>query len=120
MSASDETSAIFLTDTPAQIKNKINKYAFSGGGDTVEEHRARGGNCDIDVSFQYLYYLLEDEGKIEELRKSYSSGEMLTGQLKKEAITAVQKLIAEHQERRALVTDDVIRKFMTADRFPRE
>ncbi len=42
MSASDPTSAIFVTDTPAQIKNKINRYAFSGGGDTVEEHRANG------------------------------------------------------------------------------
>ena len=119
MSASDETSAILLTDTPAQIKNKINKYAFSGGGDTIEEHRARGGNCDIDIAFQYLVYTLEDDAKIEELRKGYSSGELLTGQLKKEAIAVVQQLVADHQQKRALVTDDMVRKFMTADRFPR-
>lgn len=42
MSASDETSAIFVSDTPKQIKSKVNKYAFSGGGDSVEEHRAKG------------------------------------------------------------------------------
>lgn len=42
MSASDTTSAIFTSDTPKQIKDKINRYAFSGGGDTVEEHRANG------------------------------------------------------------------------------
>ena len=42
MSASDPTSAIFVTDSAAQIKNKINKHAFSGGGETVEEHRANG------------------------------------------------------------------------------
>ena len=42
MSASDPTSAIFVTDTAAQIKNKINRHAFSGGGETVEEHRANG------------------------------------------------------------------------------
>merc|ERR1719412_1474435 len=42
MSASDPNSSIFLTDTPKQIKNKINKHAFSGGRDTVEEHRAMG------------------------------------------------------------------------------
>lgn len=30
MSASDFNSAIFLTDTPKQIKTKINKHAFSG------------------------------------------------------------------------------------------
>lgn len=42
MSASDTTSAIFTNDTPKQIKDKVNKYAFSGGGATVEEHRAKG------------------------------------------------------------------------------
>lgn len=44
MSASDVTSAIFTSDTPKQIKDKINRYAFSGGGATVEEHRTQGGN----------------------------------------------------------------------------
>ena len=42
MSASDATSAIFTSDTPKQIKDKVNRYAFSGGGTTVEEHRAKG------------------------------------------------------------------------------
>ena len=42
MSASDANSSIFLSDTPKQIKNKINKYAFSGGGATVEEHKEKG------------------------------------------------------------------------------
>lgn len=42
MSSSDPTSAIFVTDTEKQIKNKVNKYAFSGGGDTVAEHREKG------------------------------------------------------------------------------
>lgn len=42
MSASDTTSAIFTSDTPKQIKDKVNRYAFSGGGATVEEHRAKG------------------------------------------------------------------------------
>lgn len=45
MSASDPTSAIFVTDTAAQIKNKVNRYALSGGGETVEEHRANGAPC---------------------------------------------------------------------------
>lgn len=119
MSSSDETSAIFLTDSRKQIANKIKKYAFSGGGDTIEEHRAKGGNCDIDIAFQYLIYLLDDDDKIEELRQAYSSGELLTGQLKEEAIKLLQKLVEEHQSRRAQVTDDVVRRFMTADRFPR-
>lgn len=120
MSSSVDMSAIFLTDTPKKIKDKINKYAFSGGGDTIEEHRAKGGNCDIDTSFQYLRYFLEDDDKLEEIRSKYSSGEMLTGELKKETISVLQNLVAEHQRRRAEVTDDLVRTFMQAVEFPRK
>lgn len=69
MSASDSNSAIFLTDTAKQIKNKVNKNAFSGGQATVEEHRKLGGNCDIDTSYQWLRFFLEDDEKLETLRK---------------------------------------------------
>jgi len=47
------------------------------------------------------------------VRSSYSSGEMLTGELKKELVTLLQRIIAEHQARRKDVTDDVVRQFMT-------
>ncbi|PIN88502.1 tryptophan--tRNA ligase, partial [Candidatus Pacearchaeota archaeon CG10_big_fil_rev_8_21_14_0_10_35_13] len=49
MSSSDETSYISMTDTPEEVRKKINKYAFSGGQATVEEHRKLGGNPDVDV-----------------------------------------------------------------------
>lgn len=48
---------------------QINKYAFSGGGATVEEHKEKGGNCDVDVSFQYLTFFMEDDDRLEEIRK---------------------------------------------------
>lgn len=66
MSASIDTSAIFMTDTAKQIKKKINSHAFSGGGATVEEHRANGGNPDVDVAYQYLSFFMDDD---EELKK---------------------------------------------------
>jgi tryptophanyl-tRNA synthetase len=34
------------------LQNKINKHAFSGGRETVEEHRELGGVPEIDVAFQ--------------------------------------------------------------------
>ena len=75
MSASDTTSSIYLTDTPKQIKTKINKYAFSGGKDTIEEHREKGGDTEVnddfcgclipciqvDISYQYLSFFLDDD-----------------------------------------------------------
>ena len=36
MSGSTNNSCVFVTDTPKQIKDKINKYAFSGGKETLE------------------------------------------------------------------------------------
>ncbi|XP_037359801.1 tryptophan--tRNA ligase, cytoplasmic [Talpa occidentalis] len=113
MSASDPNSSIFLTDTAKQIKTKVNKHAFSGGRDTVEEHRQFGGNCDVDVSFMYLTFFLEDDDKLEQIRKDYTSGAMLTGELKNTLVEVLQPLIAEHQARRQAVTDDIIREFMT-------
>lgn len=45
--------------------------------------------------------------------QTYSSGELLTGFLKKELIEILQKLVGEHRQRRADLTDDVVRQFMT-------
>ncbi|XP_072025449.1 tryptophan--tRNA ligase, cytoplasmic-like [Amphiura filiformis] len=113
MSASDANSSIFLTDTPKQVKTKINKYAFSGGGTSVEEHREKGGNCDIDIAYQYLTFFLEDDERLQQIREEYSSGKMLTGELKKELIGILQKLVADHQEKRKTVTDELLKEFMT-------
>ncbi|CAF4938996.1 unnamed protein product [Rotaria sp. Silwood1] len=112
MSASDAASSIFLTDTPTEIKDKINRYAYSGGCTTVEEHRRNGGNCDVDVSYQYLKFFMEDDEKLERLRSGYSSGQLLTGELKQELIGVLQKLIAEHQQRRKQITDEQVKDFM--------
>lgn len=69
MSASDPNSSIFMTDTPAQIRNKINKHGFSGGRETVEEHRLLGGNPDVDVSYQYLTFFVDDDEELEKIAK---------------------------------------------------
>jgi tryptophanyl-tRNA synthetase len=62
MSASVESSSILVRDTPKQIAKKIRQYAFSGGKATLEEHRAKGGDPDVDVSYQYLRFFLEVGG----------------------------------------------------------
>ena len=45
-----------------------------------------GGNCDVDVSYKYLTFFLEDDEKLEQIRQDYSSGKLLTGYLKAELI----------------------------------
>jgi len=58
-----------MTDKPNQIKNKINRHGFSGGQETEEEHRKLGGNPDVDVSYQYLRFLLDDDEELDRLAK---------------------------------------------------
>jgi len=112
MSASDPNSAIYITDSPAQIKKKVNKYAFSGGGVTVEEHREKGGNCEIDIPFRYLSFFLPDDERLEQIRIDYSSGKMLTGEIKAELISVLSALVTEHQSARSAVTPEVLSEFM--------
>ncbi|KAK0198790.1 hypothetical protein F5146DRAFT_1020985 [Armillaria mellea] len=116
MSASDPNSSIYMTDKPAQIKNKINKHGFSGGQETEEEHRRLGGNTDVDVSYQYLTCLLEDDDEIVKIGEDYRAGRLLTGQLKAKCIEALQKFVRDFQEKRAKVTEETVSAFMDANR----
>jgi len=113
MSASSPISAIYMTDKPEDIRKKIAKYAFSGGRDSTEEHRRLGGNCDIDVSYQYLSIFCFDDAKLARIREEYSSGRMLTGEIKKELVNVLTPFVLEHQRAREAVTDDVVRTFLT-------
>lgn len=54
---------------------QIKKYAFSGGKDTVEEHHKTGGDTTIDVSYQYLSFFLDDDEKLEKIKKVASYDE---------------------------------------------
>ncbi|KAI0119301.1 tryptophanyl-tRNA synthetase [Daldinia grandis] len=81
MSASIDSSAIFMKDTPKQIKDKINKYAFSGGQVSAEEQREKGGNPDIDVSYQYLQFFMEDDEELGKIGQDYREGKLLTGEV---------------------------------------
>ncbi|EGG12808.1 uncharacterized protein MELLADRAFT_51354 [Melampsora larici-populina 98AG31] len=116
MSSSVDSSAIFMSDTPKQVKNKINKYAFSGGQATIEEHRKVGGRCKVDVSYQYLTFFEESDEKLEKIAAEYESGQMLTGELKSICIETLQNMVNAFQERKKTVTDDLVRQFMDPNR----
>lgn len=116
MSSSGNSQALFLSDSPAEIKKKINKHAYSGGQASIEDHRKYGGDLNIDVPFQYLLYLCDDDSKMKEIAQKYRSGEMLTGEIKEIMIEYVTKVITEHQQARAAITDETLRKFFNRNR----
>ena len=84
MSASDPNSAIFLNDSPENIKKKINKFAFSGGGATLQEHKEKGANLEVDIPYQYLRFFLENEERLEEIKFVFTDGEKINNKLNKE------------------------------------
>jgi tryptophanyl-tRNA synthetase len=107
MSSSKEYS-IFTTDDEKTVAKKINKYAFSGGQPTIEEHKKLGGNPDIDVCYQYLRMLLIDDDKeLEKIYKDYKSGKMLTGELKALTIKKINEFLKEHQKNRELAKKQI-------------
>jgi tryptophanyl-tRNA synthetase len=101
MSSSKDNNMISSTDSPKEVEDKINKYAFSGGQATIEEHRKKGGNPDVDICFQYLkMFFEEDDKKLKEIEENYRSGKLLTGELKKYTIEKINAFLKEHQKKR--------------------
>ncbi len=108
MSASKPKTAIMLDDKPEEVEEKVKKHAYSGGGDTLEEHREKGADLSVDVSYQWLHsLLLEDEDEMKEIAQKYSEGEMLTGEIKEILIDELNKFLEEHQERKANADEEV-------------
>ncbi|CAN4076478.1 unnamed protein product [Withania somnifera] len=118
MSASDPNSAIYVTDSAKEIKNKINRYAFSGGQDSIELHRKKGANLEVDIPFKYLGFFLDDDKELERIGKEYGSGEMLTGEIKKILIEVLTDLVERHRQARAAVTDEMVDAFMAVRPLP--
>ncbi len=116
MSSSEVIKGILSTDTPEIVKNKMNKYAYSGGAATLEEHRKNGGNPDVDVSYQYLRYLFEaDDAKLKEIYSSYKKGTLTSGELKSYTIKKMNEFLADHQERRKKAKE-LIPKYLYKER----
>ena len=98
MSSSMPETTIFLNDSMKTMEKKI-KSSFSGGQPTVEEHRKKGGNPDIDVAYQYLrYFFEENDNELEKIREEYVSGKLLTGEIKSICIEKAESWMKEHHE----------------------
>ncbi len=109
-------SAIFVTDTKKQIEKKV-QGSFSGGGKDLAEHREKGGNCDIDVPFQYLTFFLESDEELEHIRVEYTAGRMTTGEIKRKLIDTIVPIVTAHQDAKKNVTPEMVKAFMTPRRL---
>ena len=88
-------NAIFITDTPKQVKKKLGKL-YTGRQDAC----APG---DIENAlFQYVRTFIPDADRVAELERAYSTGDNIgDGHIKVEVAEAISALLAPMQERRA-------------------
>jgi tryptophanyl-tRNA synthetase len=101
MSSSKQESYISFDDSEKEVERKIKKYAFSGGQPSLKEHKEKGGNPDIDISFQWLKYLFEpNDKKLNKIETDYKSGKLMTGELKEILITKINTFLKSHRQKK--------------------
>lgn len=109
-------NTIFMNDDTVTVKNKIKKYAFSGGQKTIELHRKLGADVESDICIQWLRYFLESDKQLAELEKKYASGELLTSEIKNVTSQIISDLLTLHQTKKKLVTPEIIKTFYDASK----
>lgn len=102
-------NAIFLLDDETAIRKKIGS-AFSGGQKTVEEHRKKGGNPNVDVAYLYLKYLFLDKKEAQEVYEKYSSGDLLASELKNMFLNKVLEFTSNFQKNLKKISDKELDK----------
>ncbi len=119
MSSSDDAPSILLTDDRETVREKVMHYAHSGGRVDVDEHREHGGDPEVDVAYQLLFYFFEeDDATLDRLANEYRSGDLLTGELKAHAADRIADFLDDHQSRRPAADelDDVVAPYqLTTD-----
>ncbi|WP_232703474.1 tryptophan--tRNA ligase [Halobacterium wangiae] len=99
--SSSEGVAVRLTDDPDTVRRKIRKHAYTGGQSSVEAHREKGGDPEVDVPFQYLSAFFEpDDEELDSIERAYRAGELLSGELKELAADRIVEFLEGHQARR--------------------
>ncbi|MFW6220784.1 MAG: tryptophan--tRNA ligase [Nanoarchaeota archaeon] len=98
MSSSDKDTAIFLNDTEIEVKRKINK-SFTGGKETVEEQRSKGGSPQICKIYEFFKFHNPKDEFLEDTYNNCVNGKILCGECKQNCIKFINEFLAKHQEK---------------------
>lgn len=60
-------TTIYLNTDRKTLGKIIKQHAFSGGKDTLENHRKYGGDINSDVCYKYLVHLMPDDEKLRDI-----------------------------------------------------
>ncbi|PCR91932.1 tryptophan--tRNA ligase [Natrinema ejinorense] len=106
MSSSIPASHISLLDDPEDGYDKV-KAATTGGRETAEEQREKGGKADECPVYELYAYLLagDDDEFAKRVYDECVGGERLCGDCKEQAAQLMREFLAEHQEKREEVEE---------------
>ncbi|RQG96231.1 tryptophan--tRNA ligase [Natrarchaeobius oligotrophus] len=106
MSSSIPASHISLLDEPETGYDKV-KAATTGGRETAEEQREKGGRADECPVYELYAYLLagDDDEFAKRVYDECVGGERLCGDCKEQAAQLMREFLADHQEKRAEVEE---------------
>ena len=91
----------FTLDDPVTEATRRVRAAFTGGRDTVEEQRRRGGRADICPVYDlYRFHFAKDDEHVGRVHDECTKGIRLCGECKQEVIGLMKDFITEHHEKR--------------------
>jgi tryptophanyl-tRNA synthetase len=99
MSSSDQKSFIALTEEPEEAARKV-MAAKTGGRETLDEQRGRGGEPEKCVIYElYLYHLVEDDLELSKIYHECKSGKLMCGDDKRRCAELMKKFLEKHQKK---------------------
>ena len=104
MSSSNPETALFTTDEPKIIEEKVSN-AFTGGQPTTALQKKLGGNPEICSVFSYLKFLFDTSRESNQRELKCRSGNLLCGECKHDLSNHSTTFISMFQERRQKAKD---------------
>jgi tryptophanyl-tRNA synthetase len=102
-----EGNSLYLLDSDEEIKSKVSK-ALTGGQQTLEEQKEKGGDPDKDMLFElFRQHLIDDDKELEKRTADYKAGKISDSENKKYATELLQKYMADFREKYEAAKKDV-------------
>lgn len=98
MSSSDPLSAIYLDDTPQDIRYKIDR-CFTGGRDTLEEQRQKGGNPDICKVYDLFKFHHPKDKFVVDVYTKCKKGKIMCKECKEKCVRFLNEFLEKHQKK---------------------
>lgn len=98
MSASEPETAIFLDDKLPEVKRKIGK-TFTGGRDTIEEQRKKGGRPDICKIYEIQKFHNPNDKQVQDIYSKCKKGTLLCNKCKSLCFKFLSTFLKKHQKK---------------------